>query len=132
MTRTLMNAAIVVCLFGSISAAQSPQPTATFKISGMTCGACAKTIESVGKKIAGVSAVTVDYPKGVARVTFDAEKTSTDQIAKLLTRRSITRGNRRTPRTAIDCLPFVSRNRDLPRPTPSLNGSPTRDIRVYR
>jgi copper chaperone CopZ len=72
----------------SSAAAQSTVPTATLKVSGMTCGACAKTLESVGKKIAGVITVAVDYPKGTAQVTFDASKTSAEEIAKLLTRRS--------------------------------------------
>lgn len=67
---------------------KAPSANATFTVAGMTCAACAKTLESVAKKIDGVTLTAVDYPKRTATITFDSTKTSAEQLAKLLTRRT--------------------------------------------
>ena len=59
--------------------------TCRLKVSGMFCGACAKTVEKTAKKIDGVTAVKVSQPKGLAEITYDPAKTNPDTIAKALT-----------------------------------------------
>jgi P-type Cu+ transporter len=86
--RSGLYAAALVVFLTSAAVAQSTAPTTNLKIAGMTCGSCAKTLEKVAKKIDGVHSIAVDQSKGTALVTYDAGKTSADQIAKLLTRRS--------------------------------------------
>jgi copper chaperone CopZ len=48
----------------------------TYRISGMTCGGCAKHVEKALRAVAGVTAVVVDVAKGTATVdgaaAFDA------------------------------------------------------------
>lgn len=83
-----------IVLVGSAQAGphQNAQPaqqmTATFTVSGMVCHLCARAVERAAKKLEGVTAATVDQPKGTAEITFDASKTSAKDIAKLLTKRS--------------------------------------------
>lgn len=43
--------------------------TATYSVSGMTCGHCAGTVSSEVRKIAGVTDVAVDVPAGTVTVT---------------------------------------------------------------
>ena len=89
---------IAVMCFGLIavaaaSAQQSDRPSQTnqvcaLKVSGMFCGACAKTVEKTAKKIDGVKAATVSQPKGVAQITYDPNKTSPEAIAKVIASRT--------------------------------------------
>jgi copper chaperone CopZ len=39
-----------------------------YRVSGMTCGGCAKHVEKALRSVAGVSAVVVDVAKGTATV----------------------------------------------------------------
>lgn len=67
---------------------RQPRQTCTLKVSGMFCGACAKTVEQTAKKITGVIAVTASQPKGVAEIRYDPAKTSPAAIAKAITQRT--------------------------------------------
>lgn len=40
----------------------------TYRISGMTCGGCAKHVEKALRSVAGVNTVAVDVAKGTATV----------------------------------------------------------------
>lgn len=64
------------------------QRVVTLKVSGMQCHLCAATVERTAKKLTGVVATTADQPKGTAEITYDAAKTSPEEIAKQLTKRS--------------------------------------------
>lgn len=59
--------------------------TASFHISGMTCKiGCAKTIESKLSKKEGVTSVKVIFTDSLARVEFDADKTSSEDLIALI------------------------------------------------
>ena len=58
------------------------------KVSGMFCGACAKTVEKTAKKIDGVKSAKVSQPKGTAEITYDPAKTSPEAIAKAITEKT--------------------------------------------
>lgn len=73
------------------------QTTATFTVSGMACNICASAVERAAKKLVGVMAATADQPKGIAEITFDASKTSPEEIAKLLTKQSGFKTDLKTP-----------------------------------
>lgn len=54
--------------------------TKTYRITGMTCGGCAKHVEKALRAVEGVTGATVDVAKGTARVegsaSFEAMATS--------------------------------------------------------
>lgn len=50
-----------------------------------TCGLCPVTIEKSLEKVTGVSAVTVDFPKKTATITYDPDKTTPDALSKATT-----------------------------------------------
>lgn len=60
----------------------------TIKVEGMACGACAARVEREAKKIDGVTAVKVSQPKGTAEITYDSAKTSPQEIARVITRKT--------------------------------------------
>jgi Cd2+/Zn2+-exporting ATPase len=64
------------------------QSIVTLKVSGMQCHLCAGTVERTAKELAGVLAAKADQPKGTAEIKYDAAKTSPEEIARLLTKRS--------------------------------------------
>lgn len=45
---------------------------ATLAVTGMTCAACARHVEKAIQDVAGVNAVHVDYPEGLARIGSEA------------------------------------------------------------
>lgn len=69
---------------GAQSTAKGEGTQTTIKVSGMSCGACAKTVERVVKKVAGVSVAEVSQPNGVARITFDPGKTNPEALVKTI------------------------------------------------
>lgn len=52
------------------------------KISGMHCNSCSSLIELTLKKEKGVESISVDYPKGEARLQFDPSVTSIAAISE--------------------------------------------------
>lgn len=64
-------------------AAQGNQ-VCSLKVTGMFCGACAKTVEKTAKKVDGVKAAKVSQPNGVAEITYDPNKTTPEAIAKMI------------------------------------------------
>lgn len=57
-----------------------PDNQSSFKISGMTCAACANRIEKGLKKVEGVSNANVNFTLETATVTFDKQKTNLNQL----------------------------------------------------
>jgi copper chaperone CopZ len=84
--------AIAIVGSAQAGAEQAAQPenqrVATLKVSGMRCHLCAASVERTARKLTGVVAATADQPKGIAEITYDATKTSPEEIAKLLTKHS--------------------------------------------
>lgn len=66
------------------ASAATPQ-TVTLTVQKMTCSLCPVTIKKSLEKVTGVSAVTIDFDKKTATVTYDPEKTAPDALAKATT-----------------------------------------------
>jgi P-type Cu+ transporter len=54
----------------------------TYRVKGMHCASCASSIERTFKKVDGVQSVEVNYGTETAKVSFDTEKTSLEQLSK--------------------------------------------------
>ena len=60
--------------------------TVSLAISGMTCEiGCAKTIQSKLSKKEGVAAAVVVFTDSIATITFDSNKTSTENLSSFIT-----------------------------------------------
>ncbi len=57
----------------------------TLAVQKMTCSLCPVTIKKSLEKVPGVDAVTVDFDKKTATVTYDPDKTAPDALAKATT-----------------------------------------------
>jgi copper chaperone CopZ len=55
--------------------------TATFKIDGMHCDGCARTIEALVSTEPGVRNATVSFKAREARILFDPQALGEDQLA---------------------------------------------------
>ncbi len=88
--RTLVVAISLMAIFGlGAGAQQTDAPkVCVLKVSGMSCSACAKTVEKEAKKINGVKSAKVSQPNGQAEITYDPAKTSPEAIAKRITDKS--------------------------------------------
>ena len=86
--RKVLTAMIAIAVFGVAAWAQQPEKAqashTVLKVSGMHCGACAKTVEKTAKKIVGVTAATASHPKGTAEITYDPGRTNPEAIAKAI------------------------------------------------
>lgn len=67
---------------------QTAPVKATLDVAGMACSACAKTVEKAALKIPGVKAARVNQPSGTAEIEFEASKTSADEIARLISKKT--------------------------------------------
>ncbi|MHC6180522.1 heavy metal translocating P-type ATPase [Clostridium sp. JNZ X4-2] len=54
----------------------------TFQIEGMSCAACARTIEKVSKKLDGVEEANVNFATEKLTITFDPSKMKVDDLKK--------------------------------------------------
>lgn len=87
--RTLVAMMGILSILGVGAAARTQEKAPAgqmclLKVSGMHCGACAKTVENAAKKIDGVSAATASQPKGTAEITYDPAKTTPAAIARII------------------------------------------------
>jgi len=55
--------------------------TVKFKVEGMHCGGCAQIIRSLLEKKEGVRAADVSFEQAEARILFEPEAVSTDELA---------------------------------------------------
>ena len=60
------------------------QKTVHPRIAGMTCASCAKGLEASFRRMAGVQTVSVDYKTGLALITFDPAKQTTQSLSKFV------------------------------------------------
>lgn len=58
--------------------------SATFKIEGMSCDACASRIKALAEKLPGVQMVTVSLEQGQARVLYDPQTVDEDRLGTLV------------------------------------------------
>jgi copper chaperone CopZ len=79
--------AIMSAIAVSAGAHATDKPV-VLKVSGMSCAACAKTVEKAAKKIDGVKAAKVSEPKGEAEITYDPARTSPEAIAKWISEKT--------------------------------------------
>ena len=91
MRRMLASMSIFSVLGLWTAGAQSPAKpegaraqTSILKVSGMACGACARTVETVLKKVQGVKATVVSQPKGAPEIAFDPSQTTIETLAKVI------------------------------------------------
>jgi copper chaperone CopZ len=60
--------------------------TAVLDLEGGRCASCAYTIEHLGRKVQGVSAVRVDAAAGQIRVQYEGDPGSLERIAQIVGR----------------------------------------------
>ena len=58
----------------------------TFKIEGMHCNACANRIQTLVAAAPGVRGATVSFKDGEARVLYDPQATSDEQLIETIER----------------------------------------------
>lgn len=58
--------------------------TATFKIEGMNCDACASRIKTLAEKLPGVQVAAVSFPKAEACILFDPQTVTEDRLVALV------------------------------------------------
>lgn len=75
--------ALVLLVLVGMAKAGTPQRI-VFDVEHMTCPACGITIKAALKKEAGVSATQVDAKAATVTVDIDAELTSADRIARII------------------------------------------------
>lgn len=54
------------------------------KVTGMTCGGCAKSVTSAVEEIEGVSSTEVSFETSLATIEFDDEQTNVKSIVKAI------------------------------------------------
>jgi copper chaperone len=58
--------------------------TVTFRIEGMHCEGCARSVAALVANEPGVHEVKVDYPSGEARLAVDPNQVQADHLALLI------------------------------------------------
>ncbi len=56
----------------------------TFKVEGLRCDGCARTVQSLVSAEPGVRAATVSFKDGEARVFYDPQATDEDRLAAVI------------------------------------------------
>ncbi|WP_097025707.1 heavy metal translocating P-type ATPase [Clostridium peptidivorans] len=64
--------------------AKTESSTKTLKIQGMTCAACAKTVERVTKKLDGVTESNVNFATEKLNISYDSSKVRVSDIRKVI------------------------------------------------
>ncbi len=57
---------------------------AEFKVSGMSCGMCAKGVEATLARLEGVKSAEVSYDKGSATIVYDDEKVTEEKLKETI------------------------------------------------
>jgi copper chaperone CopZ len=58
--------------------------TVTFKIEGMHCDGCAANIQSLFERNAGVKKAVASFKKGEARILFDSNAVTEEQLVAVI------------------------------------------------
>ncbi|MFZ3155427.1 mercury resistance system periplasmic binding protein MerP [Pseudomonas sp.] len=80
--RKLLIAALAALPLVALAA---PPQTVTLDVQNMTCALCPITVKQSLEKVAGVSAVKVEYAEKVAIVTYDPDKAQPEALTKATT-----------------------------------------------
>lgn len=90
--RVIKALALLFTLVGAATSAQSQSTQSatktTLDVAGMSCSACAKTVEKTAIKLPGVKAVKVNQPSGTAEIEYEPSKTTADEIAKAISKKT--------------------------------------------
>ena len=65
-----------------LAALAAPPISITLEVQNMTCEICPITVKKALQKVSGVNAVTVDFDKKTATVTFDPDQTTYEALTK--------------------------------------------------
>jgi copper ion binding protein len=89
MNRLLLTASLLLATNNLFADEATPTKTnaptkATYTISGLHCPPCTKTVESSLKKLKGVKSIKVDWSTKSAKVEFDENVVSAQQLAKTI------------------------------------------------
>lgn len=68
-----------------LAALAAAPKTVTLDVQNMTCPVCPITVKKSLEKVVGVSAVTIDFGKKTARVTFDPDKAQPAELTAATT-----------------------------------------------
>ncbi len=60
----------------------APPVSVTLAVQNMTCELCPITVKKALQKVPGVDAVTIDFDKKTATVTFDPDQTTNEALTK--------------------------------------------------
>lgn len=77
--RRLLIPLLVLLPFAALAGAPK---TVTLAVHNMTCPVCPITVKKALAKVAGVSAVNINFDKKIAVVTYDPDKTRPDALTK--------------------------------------------------
>ncbi|MFQ6124876.1 MAG: cation transporter [Candidatus Heimdallarchaeota archaeon] len=84
-----MMPAVTPAIYGTTDDSTNAQNAAnlrqaTLRIHGMTCPSCANAVEALLKQEEGMIRVNVDYSKRIARVVYDADKITIEEIMEVI------------------------------------------------
>lgn len=65
-----------------LAALAAPPVSVTLEVQNMTCELCPITVKKALQKVPGVDAVTVDFDKKTATVTFDPDQATNDALTE--------------------------------------------------
>ncbi|WP_415764696.1 mercury resistance system periplasmic binding protein MerP [Pseudomonas sp. ZB1P45] len=77
--RSLLIALLVSLPLAALAA---PPISITLEVQNMTCEVCPITVKKALQKVPGVNAVTVDFDKKTATVTFDPDQATYEALTK--------------------------------------------------
>nr|WP_018926344.1 mercury resistance system periplasmic binding protein MerP [Pseudomonas umsongensis] len=78
---------LLIALLASLplAALAAPPISVTLGVQNMTCELCPITVKKALQQVPGVNAVTVDFDKKTATVTFDPDQTTPEALTKATT-----------------------------------------------
>jgi copper ion binding protein len=82
--RFLFALTVIILLGWHLAAAVAAETKGTFVIQGLHCPPCTSTVESALAKIKGVQSAKIDWKTKNARITFDEQVISAQQLAQTI------------------------------------------------
>lgn len=106
MTRTI-GAAGLLTVIGLLawSCGKTEVQTADIRVATAVCNMCASNIEQAAGKVEGVQSVAVDLEKKVAKVSYDADKTSVAAIEDAIVASGYAANDKAADEAAYEKLP---------------------------
>lgn len=85
MRHSIASLMLAVTPLTALTALAATPQTAVLHVQNMTCELCPVTVKKSLEKVSGVSQARIDFAKGTATVTFDADKTNVTALVKATT-----------------------------------------------